>query len=263
MKNKGKADSSARGEENRKKETDDGSMPLTGHLKEMRNRIVVCLIVFAAAFLICLNFAPGLITLLTDMGEAYQYTFVYLAPQELLMSYLNIALIGGIVCTVPVLAYEAYAFAGAGLSGKEKSFFLLAMIFGALCFVTGVLFAYFITVPFMLRFLIQFTAQVNVTDAISIGEYLNFLLTVFIIFGIVFEMPVVTVLLTRLGLLKARWLKAARKVMIVVIFFIAAVITPPDVVSQIMVAIPMIGLYQVSIVLCAVFEKKDSGESAS
>jgi sec-independent protein translocase protein TatC len=73
-------------------------------------------------------------------------------------------------------------------------------------------------------------------------------------------MPVVTVLLTRLGLLKARWLKAARKVMIVVIFFIAAVITPPDVVSQVMVAIPMIGLYQISIALCALFEKKKDGE---
>ena len=141
-------------------------------------------------------------------------------------------------------------------SRKEKTVFLLAMIFGAVCFLIGVLFAYFITVPFMLRFLIQFTTDVNVTDSISIGEYLNFLITVFIIFGIVFEMPVVTVLLTRLGLLKARWLKAARKVMIVVIFFIAAVITPPDVVSQVMVAIPMIGLYQISIALCAVFEKK-------
>ncbi len=253
MKNNKTADSKAKGQEEK---ADEGSMPLTGHLREMRNRILVCLIVFAAAFLVCLNFAPGLITLLTDMGEAYQYTFVYLAPQELLMSYLNIALIGGIVCTVPVLAYEAYVFAGPGLRAGEKTAFLMAMISGALCFVVGVLFAYFITIPFMLHFLIQFTAQVNVTDSISIGEYLNFLLTVFIIFGIVFEMPVITVLLTRLGLLRARWLKAARKVMIVVIFFVAAVITPPDVVSQIMVAIPMIGLYQISIFLCGLFERK-------
>ena len=256
MKSKKEADSTKKGRKEEQEKADNGSMPLTGHLREMRNRVAVCVAVFAAAFLICLNFAARLITLLTDMGEHYQYTFVYLAPQELLMSYLNIALFGGIVCTVPVLAYEAYAFAGPGLSRKEKTVFLLAMIFGAVCFLIGVLFAYFITVPFMLRFLIQFTTDVNVTDSISIGEYLNFLITVFIIFGIVFEMPVVTVLLTRLGLLKARWLKAARKVMIVVIFFIAAVITPPDVVSQVMVAIPMIGLYQISIALCAVFEKK-------
>jgi sec-independent protein translocase protein TatC len=92
---------------------------------------------------------------------------------------------------------------------------------------------------------------VAVTDSISIAEYLNFILTVFLIFGIIFELPVVSVVLTRLGILRPEWLIKARKVMIVAVFFIAAVITPPDVVSQIMVAVPMLILYELSIRLSA------------
>jgi sec-independent protein translocase protein TatC len=131
------------------------------------------------------------------------------------------------------------------------------MIFGLICFAAGVAFAYFLIMPFMLNFLISFSFEVNVTDSISIGNYLNFLLTVFLIFGVVFELPVVSVILTRLGVIKAEWLVKARKVMIVVIFFIAAVITPPDVVSQIMVAVPMICLYEISIWLSRLTRRRD------
>ena len=119
-----------------------------------------------------------------------------------------------------------------------------------------VAFAYFITVPFMLGFLISFTKDVNVRDSISIGEYLNFLVTVFLIFGTVFEMPVISVILTRMGIIRAEWLAKARKVMIVVIFFLAAVITPPDVVSQVMVALPMLALYEIAILLSRIFRRK-------
>lgn len=108
----------------------------------------------------------------------------------------------------------------------------------------------------MLGFLISFTKDVNVRDSISIGEYLNFLVTVFLIFGTVFEMPVISVILTRMGIIRAEWLAKARKVMIVVIFFLAAVITPPDVVSQVMVALPMLALYEIAILLSRIFRRK-------
>ena len=116
-------------------------------------------------------------------------------------------------------------------------------------------FARYISLPFMLRFLIQFTFEVDVSASISIDQYVSFLLTVFVIFGLVFELPVISVLLTGLGLVKAEWLRKGRKAMIVVIFALAAIITPPDVVSQIMVALPMIGLYELSIVLSRAVEK--------
>ncbi|MCR5090530.1 MAG: twin-arginine translocase subunit TatC [Oscillospiraceae bacterium] len=227
----------------------DGSMSLTGHLKELRNRIIVVVVLLLVSFTACLTFAPRLITFLTEMGEAYNYVFVYIAPQELLLVHFNAALIAAVVICFPVLAYEIYAFCSPGLTKKERSFTVGALAVGTIFFVVGVAFAYFIVLPFVLRFLIQFTVDVDVSASISIQQYISFLLTMFVIFGVIFELPVITVLLTGLGLIQPAWLIKGRKIMIVLIFVLAAIITPPDIVSQVMVAIPMIGLYEVSILL--------------
>lgn len=243
-----------------KKAAGDGSMPLTGHLKEMRNRVAVMLVFFTAGVLLCLYFSPQIVTTLMGLGTRYHYTFVYLSPQELLLVYFSISLIGGVIIALPVIAYEVYAFCVPGMKRSERIFFALALIFGGICFAIGVAFAYFISMPFMLHFLIQFSEGIEVTDSISIKEYINFLMTVFIIFGIVFEMPMASVLLTRLGILKAEWLVKGRKVAIVVIFLVAAIITPPDVVSQVMVAVPMIALYQISIFLSRLVRRRGQAE---
>ncbi len=242
----------------------DGSMSLSGHLRELRNRILICVILLVVVFGICLSFAPRLVTLLTDMGRRYDYVYVYIAPQELFLVYMNVALVGAAVVCFPVLAYQIYAFCSPGLSGKERGYISGALIAGGLCFLVGVAFAYFISLPFMLRFLIQFTGEVDVSASISIQQYVSFLLTVFVIFGLVFELPVVSVLLTGLGLVKAEWLVKGRKVMIVIIFVLAAIITPPDIVSQIMVAVPMLGLYEISIALSRVVgrARKSAAEAA-
>ena len=243
----------------------DGSMSLSGHLRELRNRILICVILLVVVFGICLSFAPRLVTLLTDMGRRYDYVYVYIAPQELFLVYMNVALVGAVVVCFPVLAYQVYAFCSPGLSGKERGYISGALIAGGLCFLVGVAFAYFISLPFMLRFLIQFTGEVDVAASISIQQYVSFLLTVFVIFGLVFELPVVSVLLTGLGLVKAEWLVKGRKVMIVIIFVLAAIITPPDIVSQIMVAVPMLGLYEISIALSRVVgrARKGAAEAAT
>ena len=242
----------------------DGSMSLSGHLRELRNRILVCVLLLLAVFALCLSFAPRIVTLLTDMGKRFDYVYVYIAPQELFLVYMNVALVGAVVVCFPVLAYQVYAFCSPGLSGKERTYISGALIAGALCFLLGVAFAYFISLPFMLRFLIQFTGEVDVSASISIQSYISFLLTVFVIFGLVFELPVVTVLLTGLGIVKADWLARGRKVMIVIIFVLAAIITPPDIVSQIMVAVPMLALYELSIVLSRLVgkSKKTAAEAA-
>ena len=236
----------------------DGSMSLSGHLKELRNRILVCVVLLVVVFGVCLSIAPQLVTLLTDMGKRFNYVYVYIAPQELFLVYMNLALVGALVVCFPVLAYQVYAFCSPGLTGKERGYISGSLIAGGLCFLMGVAFAYFISLPFMLRFLIQFTftGEVDVTASISIQQYVSFLLTVFVIFGLVFELPVVSVLLTGLGLVRAEWLVKGRKLMIVVIFVLAAIITPPDIVSQIMVAIPMIALYEISIALSRVVGRK-------
>ena len=131
------------------------------------------------------------------------------------------------------------------------------MLFGLLFFVVGVLFAYYISVPFMLYFLKEFGAGSDIIASISIQEYVMFLTTVFMIFGVIFEMPVISVLLSLVGVLMAKYLIKARKPAIIIIFIVAAIVTPPDIVSQIMVAVPMVALYELSIVLCRIFSKSD------
>ncbi len=244
----------------KRKKTDaansDGTMSLSGHLKELRNRIAVVVVLLLVAFTACLSFAPRFITFLTDMGKAYDYVFVYIAPQELLLVYLNTALVGALVVCFPVVAYEVYAFCSPGLTKRERTFFIGSLLAGTVFFVVGVLFARFISLPFVLRFLIQFTGEVDVAASISIQQYIGFLLTIFVVFGLVFELPVVSVLLTGLGLIRADWLRKGRKIMIVVIFILAAIITPPDVVSQVMVALPMILLYELSIGLSSLVGRR-------
>lgn len=240
-------------------EKERGIMTLTGHLKELRHRLVICVICLVATSLAGLHFAPGLVERLTDIGRGYGYSYVFLAPQELLMQYFSIALLAGVCLTVPMILYHIWAFVHPGLRKNEDILFLAAMGSGLLCFVIGIVFAYKIMLPFMLHFLIGISAGSQITPSISVQNYISFLLTIFMIFGIVFELPVVSVLLTQMGLLKVEWMRKGRRALIVAIFLIAALITPPDIVSQVMVAIPMIGLYELSIILSSVlmrFRKK-------
>lgn len=238
-------------------------MALSGHLKELRNRIMVCVLCLVVTFVVCLTYAPQIVEFLTDMGKEYGYSYVYIAPQELLMQYFSISLLAAVCVTFPVIVYQVWAFIRPGLKKKENLLFILAVSFGLLCFLAGVYFAYKVMLPFMLQFLIGVSVGTDISAAITVGNYIAFLLTMFVVFGLVFELPVVAVMLTQLGILKVEWMKKGTRVMIVVIFFLAAVITPPDVVSQVMVAVPMIGLYEVSILISAILMKFKKKKTAS
>lgn len=240
-----------------KKQTENNgkTMALSGHLKELRNRLMVCVACLVVVFTVCLYFAADIVKLLTDIGRSYGYRYVYLSPQELLMEHFGVSLVAAVCVTLPVILYQVWAFVRPGLKARENVLSVLAMGFGLVCFAGGVYFAYRLMLPFMLEFLIGIKEGSGIAASISVHNYISFLLTIFVIFGIVFELPVVSVLLTQLGLVKVEWMKKARKVVIVIIFLIAAVITPPDIVSQVMVAVPMMLLYQFSIILCWVLMK--------
>ena len=227
-------------------------MALSGHLRELRNRLLICVGALAACMVGGLCVADRLVSALLDVGRAYGYVFVYLSPQELLLQYVSVSFVCAVCVTLPLTLYELWAFLRPGLKKKERLFYALSMLSGLLCAALGILFAAKALVPFMLRFLMSLNAGSGAQSSVSVQNYVSFLLTIFVIFAVIFELPVATVLLTQLGLLKVEWLKRARKVMIVVIFFVAAVITPPDVVSQIMVAVPLLGLYELSIFVCVV-----------
>ena len=156
---------------------DDGSMTLTGHLKELRNRLIICAVVFVVSVVITLMYADRLIDILTAMGQGY-YTFVSIAPQEKLMQYFRVSLLAAFVITVPVALYQIYAFAKPGLKKSETFFLKLVILMGLALFCVGVLFAYKLMMPFMLRFL---STGIEGADYIfvsghSAGGYLSLIL---------------------------------------------------------------------------------------
>ena len=234
---------------------DDGSMTLTGHLKELRNRLIICAVVFVVGVVVSLAYADRLIDLLTAMGRDY-YEFVSIAPQEKLMQYFRVSLLAAVVVTVPVALYQVYAFAKPGLKKSETFFLKLVILLGLALFVVGVMFAYKLMMPFMLQFLstgIEGADYIQTTT--SIESYVSLCLTMFIIFGCVFEMPLVTIILAKMGIANPEIMKKGRGVAIVLIFLVAAIITPPDIVSQCFVAVPMCLLYFISIFLSGIFYK--------
>ncbi|MCI2047519.1 MAG: twin-arginine translocase subunit TatC [Faecalibacterium sp.] len=243
-----------------------GNMTLTGHLKELRNRLFVVVGVFVVVVTIALANAEKGVNLLLDMSTqtTTPYTFVTISPSEMLLQYFRISLIAGAIVAIPLALFEIWAFSNPGLKRSESLFFGMALLFGLALFVIGVLFAYEITLPFMLNFLITVgVGQVSYTPTISVAEYINFVMTIFIIFGCVFEMPLLSIILAKLGIASPELMKKGRGVAIVLCFLVAAIITPPDIFSQIMVAIPMVLLYQVSIWLAGIFYKpkaKDDDE---
>ena len=233
----------------------DGSMTLGGHLKELRNRVVFCAVLYAVAFLGFLAVADQLINVLTAMASG-SFEFISIDPQEKLIQYFRVALIAALIVDIPFIAYHIYAFAKPGLKKTESFFFGLVLVMGLGLFVVGVLFAYFVSLPFMLNFMASLEGADYIVQTTSIASYVSFCITIFLIFGAVFEMPLVVVVLSRMGIVSPSLMKSARGVMVVLIFFVAAVITPPDVVSQTMVALPMCLLYIISTFLCKIFYKK-------
>ena len=140
------------GKRKTKEVQNEKSMALSGHLRELRNRLVVCIACLVVSFLIGLHYAPDIVKALTDIGKNYGYTYVYIAPQELLMQYFSVAMLAGVCITFPVLFYHIWSFIQPGLRRNENLLFLSAMFFGLICFAAGVLFAYKIMLPFMLYF---------------------------------------------------------------------------------------------------------------
>ncbi len=225
---------------------DEAVMGVVDHIREFRNRLFIVIIAFVAALLLCFSYAAPLVDIL-KVPSGDLYSFVYIAPSEVLMQYVKVALIGGLALSSPVILYEILAFASPGLKTSEKSFVMGVLLLGLAFFILGVLFSYYVMVPFMLKFFADINANTDISAQISLKEYLSFVIKTLGMMGIVFEIPVVTILLTQLGFLKPEWLRKSRRVMIVIIFIIAAIITPPDVVSQCMTAIPMLILFEISI----------------
>lgn len=233
-----------------------GEMGILEHLGELRKRLFIIVTVFFVVTIASFNFSDDIVGVLVETAIDIGYQMVYIAPGELFTQYIKISVITGLVVSSPVIFFQIWMFVRPALKSNEKSVVFLTLLAGLLCFVIGALFAYFIVVPITLTFFRNVDNFTMVQPTITIQNYITFVITTLLTFGIVFEMPVVTVLLSELGLLKPEWLTGSRKMVIVVVFVIAAIITPPDVISQTLVAFPMLLLFEVSIALSKMIGKR-------
>ncbi len=220
-------------------------MTVAGHLNELRHRLFLIAAVFIGASLLCFLFIQKFVDVAIAMSP--DFSFVYLSPSELFTSYLKLSFVLGLVFSSPFILWQIWSFVSPGLTEEEGRSALPAIVAGFVFFLIGALFCFLVVLPITLQFFYNFNGSKDISAAISFNNYMNFVLGMLVAFGIVFEMPVLSFLLARLGFLKPDWLVSARKYAILLVFIIAAVITPPDVVSQMMTAIPMLGLYELSI----------------
>ncbi len=229
-------------------------MTVAGHLTELRRRLFWSALAFVAMSVVCFIFIQRFVDAALALSPDFSY--VYLSPSELVTSYMKLALVLGLVFSSPVILWQIWAFVQPGLTAREARAARAALVAGFLCFLAGMAFCFFVILPVTLQFFYSFNGSKDITASISFNNYMNFVLGMLTAFGIVFEMPVLSFLLARLGLLKPKFLISARKYAIVLVFVLAAIITPPDVVSQFMAAIPMIALYEISIAVSRVAAKK-------
>jgi sec-independent protein translocase protein TatC len=227
------------------------------HLTELRKRLLIALAVFLGFSILCFGWSKGLATFLVSPVQPVE--FVFLSPPDLFMTYLSLSLYAGFVLSLPIILYEIGMFIWPGLEKKERTVIFLSLLLGALLFLAGAAFGFFVMLPYMLKFFLGFGTE-GIKPMISIRDYLNFVGQIVLSFGIAFELPVVSTALAGLGVINAAQLKSARKIAILVIFIVAAILTPPDVVSQLLLALPLLLLFEISIVLASFVEKKSKAK---
>lgn len=221
----------------------DRKMSLIGHMEELRRRLIVCVLTVLACSIFSYFYSDKILAILK---RPFPHSLVFIAPQEPFVITLKIALFGGIIFALPMIAYQAWQFISSGLKEKEKRYLFFYSPFSLLLFLSGASFAYFLVVPVGLRFLLSFGGG-SLQPMISISKYLSFITLMILAFGIVFELPLVLMFLARIGVVSPQFLAKKRKVFIIAIFVLAAILTPPDVFTQILLAGPLLILYEVSI----------------
>lgn len=255
-------------------EIEKSSAPLMEHLIELRTRLMWSIGGFFVAFLVCFFFAKQLFNLLvipfkwaTNWAglDPHKVELIYTAPQEFFFTQIKLAMFGGLVIAFPVIASQIYKFVAPGLYKNERAAFLPFLIASPVLFLMGASLVYFFFTPMVMWFFLAMQQagtddQVQISLLPKVSEYLSLIMTLIFSFGLVFQLPVVTTLMARVGMVTSQGLADKRKWAIVIAFVVAAVLTPPDPVSQIGLALPTILLYEISIWTARMIEKKREQE---
>jgi sec-independent protein translocase protein TatC len=257
-----------------KDEIEQSAAPLMEHLIELRRRLMWSIGGFFIAFLFCFFFAKQLFNLLVIPFkwatlwaglDPHKVELIYTAPQEFFFTQVKLAMFGGMVIAFPLIATQIYKFIAPGLYKNERNAFLPFLIASPILFLMGASLVYFFFTPMVMWFFLAMQQagtddQVQISLLPKVSEYLSLIMTLIFSFGLVFQLPVVTSLMARVGMLSSQALVEKRKWAIVIAFVVAAVLTPPDPISQIGLAIPTILLYEVSIWSARLIERSKERE---
>jgi sec-independent protein translocase protein TatC len=225
--------------------TVENEMSLVDHLQELRRRLIISLIAVGITSLGCYVYAAELTHLITaPAGKLY-----YMNPSEAFFAYLQVSVFAGFLLALPVVLYQVWAFVVPALTNQERKASIILVPASVILFFLGLIFSYAFVLPAGIRFFMGF-ANEDLQPLFSLGQYLSFVISFLLPFGFVFELPLVILVLAKLGLITSRFLSQKRKVVLVLSFVVGAVIAPsPDVVSQTLVAVPLLVLYEISIII--------------
>lgn len=229
----------------------DSSKDFIEHLEELRRRIIISLAFILIFSVAAFGYAKDLIKLIVKpVGH-----LVFTSPAEVFVTYLKIALFAGIFLSAPVIIYHFWMFVSIALKDREKNYLLIFGPLSLMFFFTGAAFAFFIVIPLAIKFLMGFATDF-ITPMITISSYATFFGVLTLVFGAVFELPLAIMFLAKIGAVSPQYLSKKRRYAVLFIFIIAAVLTPPDVVSQVMMAFPLLVLYEIGILFAkAVYRK--------
>ena len=245
-------------EDDEESDDDDEPMTLMGHLNELRRRLFRIVIIVILGFVAFYGVAEQLYAYLSAPLQAQLPAgskLIYTSPAGAFFTYMKVALVASLFGTSPISFYQVWAFIAPGLYKEEKRAVIPLAFFSSIFFISGAAFCFFTVFPIAFKFFMGFATD-TIVPMISVEEYLGFALKLLIAFGVVFEMPLFAYFLSRFGILSPDFMRRQRRYAILLIFIVAAILTPPDVFSQCLMAIPMLLLYEVSIYVSAIAYKK-------
>jgi sec-independent protein translocase protein TatC len=247
------------GKTDQKEKLFDSTMSLGDHLEELRARLILAILGLAVGTVICLFFGHWIISFIQRPYNDLRpdSPLIVLAPADAFIGYMKICLITGLILSSPWVFYQFWMFVAAGLYSSEKRYVRRAVPFSVVLFVAGALFFLFVVAPLSLRFFLKFGDYINVKSEWTFQKYVSFMTMLMLVFGIGFQTPIAIFILNRTGLVSIPSLRRSRKYVLLAIFVIAAMATPPDVISQVTLAVPLYLLFEVGIVLSYLAGRKE------